>query len=179
MLFYDENNQLIDIRAYLRNEQSITSSFLHNDAYVLEIGGEYGVITKTIYDICHNVITIERNPILCDQLRGNLKLNQIDQYIKIHDVVSGTPEYNNNFIISNVQKIYNIKFDTIIYNYMHGLYDFFENNPEIYDLKLVIVKCGFHTTPQFNIIKTKMETVGFICVWSGQLSYYVWIKKDL
>ena len=88
MEFRTENDELIDIRNYERDEQLFTDKYITPDCVVLELGARYGtvscVINKKIGNPA-NQVSVEPDEQVWAALEANMVNNNCDFHVNPYD----------------------------------------------------------------------------------------------
>jgi len=168
-------------------EQIMAVKFITGDEKVLEIGGNIGrnslVIGKLLKND-KNLVVLETILDNVKKLEENKKLNNMDFHIEPSalskrkliqkgwdsipsDVIK--PGYVNVNIIDfeNLQKKYNIIFDTLVLDCEGAFYFILEDMPTILNnIKLIITENDYKYINHYNFIKENLNKNGFKIVYS-------------
>ena len=151
MLFYDENNNIIDSQNIEKDEQDIAKQYIEPHNVVLELGARYGTVSCAINKLLNNKsnqVVIEPDEKVWNALEKNKNHNNCEFHI-IKGFVS-----NKNFSLSNndysssatesvessiksykledIESQYNLKFDTLVVDCEGCLETFFDEYPHMY-----------------------------------------------
>lgn len=168
-------------------EQIMAVNFIAGDEKVLEIGGNVGrnslVIAKLLKND-KNLVVLETISDSVKKLEENKKINNMSFHIEPsalskrkliqkgwNSIPSPTlaPGYVNVNIIDfeNLQKKYNIIFDTLVLDCEGAFYYILKDMPNILDnIKLVITENDYNDINHYNFIKKFLEDKGFKIVYS-------------
>jgi FkbM family methyltransferase len=198
--FKDENNKLIDHLSLERNEQLLAEMYIKKDCIVLELGARYGtvscVINKKLSDPT-NQVSVEPDERVLKALEKNKKTNKCEFHI-VKGVVSNSPlELTNlddwmgygttsekvkessipNYTFEEIEKTYNLKFNTLVVDCEGCLEDFLNENPDILkQIKLVMFEKDYPKKCNYNKIFDKLRKNKFERLVTG--FHEVWKKSS-
>jgi FkbM family methyltransferase len=200
MMFYDENNNIIDIENIEKPEQDLANKYILKNDIVLELGARYGTVSciinsKLINKL--NQVVIEPDERVWNALKNNKSRNNCDFHIvegflgnNKMDLINKEQHlngYGSTFIYNNDSKIksftmdeikikYNIqKFNVLVADCEGFLEVFFDENPLFYDdLRLIIFECDYVEKCNYNKIKDTLQNKNFTKLLEGGQN--VWIK---
>ena len=145
-------------------ERTLISNFLDKNAKVLEIGGGLGYVSETIKNHLINKQENENNHIIIEP-NNKKALNLINRGFKVFNgVISNENLYfqrnkkniiiqrinlaniliNNITNIKNLEKKYNIKFDTIIADCEGALLQIMNDNKELFECNMIILEYDWY-----------------------------------
>jgi hypothetical protein len=190
--FKDENGKVIDIANVENEEQRQAEKYIEPDSIVLELGARYGTVSSMInkkLNVKTNQVSVEPDSNVIKALKSN-KSAQNDKYYVLQGFISrkkleltgqgygltaketDSTSYNS-YTLEDVEKIYNLKFNTLVADCEGCLETFFDENPRLYkDLRLVIFekdypdKCNYDKVIE-NLKKNNYKELvsGFHSVW--------------
>lgn len=213
--FLDRDGNPVDVD-YEKEEQMLVKKYIPPDASVLELGARYGtvscIISKVLKDPTQHV-AVEPDPSVIEALERNknvnggkfhiyngvvskygYNLNFIDSSFKHYEYGTYTTKTDNptvkNMSLDEIQKTYNIKFDTIVADCEGFFCDFIDENPEILDNVnlLIYEQDGIpwdEMTKKYKKLDKILEDGGFVRVHTLPHPKYdnnphfhnVWLKK--
>ena len=185
MLFYDENNNIIDSQNIEKDEQDIAKQYIEPHNVVLELGARYGTVSCAINKLLNNKsnqVVIEPDEKVWNALEKNKNHNNCEFHI-IKGFVS-----NKNFSLSNndysssatesvessiksykledIESQYNLKFDTLVVDCEGCLETFFDEYPHMYvQLKNITFEEDQSHKCNYEKIKQKLVENGFTKVY--------------
>ena len=185
MVYYDENNKIIDSENLEKDEQDIAKLYIEPDNVVLELGARYGTVSCVINKILNNKtnqVVIEPDDKVWDALELNKKNNNCEFHI-IKGFIS-----NKNFSLSDngygssaietsdtkiksyslqdIESQHNLKFDTLVVDCEGCLETFFDEYPHMYNqLKNITFEEDCSDKCNYDKIKAKLTEHGFIKVY--------------
>jgi FkbM family methyltransferase len=194
--FKDENDLIIDHLALERNEQLLAEMYIKKDSVVLELGARYGTVSCTInrkLSNPKNQVSVEPDERVLKSLEKNKKANKCEFHI-VKGVISKTPldltELDDwmgygttsvkvkeskipNYTLEEIEKTYDLKFNTLVIDCEGCLEDFLNENPEILkQIKLIIFEKDYPKKCNYNKIFDKLRkhkferlVTGFHEVW--------------
>lgn len=192
-------------------EQLMTVMYLPPTAKVLELGGNVGrnsCVIASILNDSKNLVTTESNFKIANELRENRDANKLNFHVEASAIskvrlVQGGPfgwltipsEVNikgyfkvRTITFEQVQKKYQIEFDTLVVDCEGALYYILRDDPEILrNINLVIIENDFQTIEQADFVHTLFEENGLQLVYNQALGananlpcdsffYQVWKK---
>lgn len=188
-------------------EQVMVSNYLLGKEKVLEIGSNIGRNSLVIGYILNqqgnnNFVTLESDTEICQQLITNKDINSLDFYIenaalsKRNLIQSGWDTIVSDDILENYKKVntitweelnkkYNIEFDTLILDCEGAFYYILLDMPEILtNIKLIIMENDYRIIEQKNIIDSILKENNFYVDYSKEGGwgpcypnfYQVWMK---
>ena len=163
-------------------EQEMAALFLKGDEKVLEIGGNIGRNTLIIASILKNdknLVSMECDPEIAKQLEHNKEINNMNFYVEntalskrnliqkgwdtiVSDIV--LPEYKkvNTITYEQLNKKYNIQFDTLVLDCEGAFYYILQDMPEILNnIKLIIMENDYHDITHKNYVDDVLTKKGF------------------
>lgn len=168
-------------------EQLMTTLFLSKEAKVLELGGNFGrnsCVIGSILEDSTNLVTVEPNPEYIPLLQANRDHNGLSFHIepaaisKKPLVQTGwnskpsavdVPGFFRLQIISfaDVQKKYNIEFDTLVVDCEGALYDMLLDDPEILtNITTIIIENDFTRLEHARYVHDLFLVRGFQLVYN-------------
>jgi FkbM family methyltransferase len=193
MIFYNENNQVIDNASIERQEQDLVNQYINENDCVLELGARYGTVSCAI----NKILTVKTNQVVVEpdkRVWGALERNRINNDCKFN-IVNGFLSnkklgltnlnvclngYGATFIVDNssaipsysmqtVKQTYNIaKFNVLVADCEGFLEIFFDENPDIYqDLRLVVFEADYPDKCNYDKIKRNLKQNGFTKILDG------------
>jgi FkbM family methyltransferase len=200
MEFFDENNNMINTNAIEIDEQEQARKYIRPEAIVLELGARYGtvscIISKKLTNPM-NLVVVEPDKTVWDVLENNMKRNNCNFNIvkgvisnkKVSTKNSGysTATVSNNssdlpnFSLEEIEKKFNLKFDTLVADCEGCLPNFFNENPKLYNqLKMIIIEHDISSETDYEILTTKFKENNFVEIENkvNGLRRTVWEKKQ-
>ena len=200
MIFYNENNNIIDINTVEKTEQDLANKYIYPTDVVLELGARYGtvscIINKKISNKTNQVV-VEPDSRVWEALEKNKNNNNCNFYIvkgfisRIKLNITNTDrDYGTTSIVDENSEIncytleqikddYNIdKFNVLVADCEGGLGIFLQENPSLYnDLRMIIFEADYPEKCNYNLIKSNLQKYGFIKIEEGHQN--VWIKNNI
>jgi FkbM family methyltransferase len=200
MIFYDQNNSIIDINNIEKPEQDLANKYILPTDIVLELGARYGTVSCTINKKLHNKknqVVVEPDNRVWEALEKNKNINNCDfnivkgfiSRIKL-DVAHTDRDYGttsvvnensetNCYTMEEIKAEYNInKFNVLIADCEGGLEMFLNENPSLYnDIRMIIFEADYPDKCNYNLIKSNLQKHNFYKVEEGHQN--VWIKNNL
>jgi FkbM family methyltransferase len=191
MIFYNEKGAIIDHLHIERPEQLLAEKYIPSDAVVLELGARYGtvsaVISKKLSNPLH-FVAVEPDERVWNALEKNMKnngctfnlikgvislspliLTEIDSH-QGYGITSVKAESSTikSYTLKEVERMYNLKFDTLMADCEGFLEIFMDENPILYNqLKLIIFEQDYGNKCNYEKIKTMLANNGFTCIVTG------------
>lgn len=189
-------------------EQLLAMKFIRPDNKILEIGGNIGrntMIMGCILNDPKNMVTLESDPKNAKLLLENLKTNNIDSYVEASALSQSrliqkdwiTMPLSDNHIpegwgevstitFDDLNKKYNIKFDTLVADCEGALFHILKDDPSILtDINMVILENDFLDIAEKEFVNQVFGMQGLKCIYAESggwgpcynFFYEVW-KKD-
>ena len=151
-------------------EQKMAVRFLTGNEKVLEIGGNIGRNSLVIASIVNNLVTLESDPNIANQLRENRDVNNLKFHIENSalskrkliqkgwdtiqsDVLQDGYNWVSIISLEELNRKYNIKFDTLVLDCEGAFYYILMDMPEILDnIKLIIMENDYWDISKKNYI---------------------------
>jgi FkbM family methyltransferase len=199
MIFYDENNKIIDHTLVETVEQKYASEYIHEDDVVLELGARYGMASCSINQKLKNKknqVVIEPDDRIWEALEKNRNINNCDfEIIKgfvsnykltlvdkdafggfgttaMFDSTSTIPHYTMNEIYSK----FNLKFNVLFADCEGFLEIFLDENPNLLTTcRLMIFEQDCPYKCNYDKIKHNLLQHGFKQIVDG--FHQVWLKN--
>jgi len=201
MIFYDENNKIIDTAKMEKHEQELTNKFIKPNDVVLELGARYGTVSCTINKKLNNKknqVSIEPdervwNALEQNKIRNNCEFNIVKGFISnkklnltnkdewyggygatyILDEETNIPSYTLNYIIDK----FNLHFNVLVADCEGCIEMFFDENPLFYDnLRLVMYEADYPKKCNYYKIANTLKSKNFKQIVRGHQN--VWIKQQ-
>lgn len=196
MIFYDENNNLIDTKKCERKEQELAETYIRADDVVLELGARYGTVSCIINKKLNNKknqVVVEPDERVWGPLERNKINNECDFHIvkgfisnKILDLTNksdcrgyGTTAVESNssnissFTLNEIKDKYNLKFNVLVADCEGFLEIFFDENPELYhELNMVIFEADYGTKCNYDKIRENLLKNNFRAIVKGYQNVY-------
>jgi len=197
MIFINENGNIINHLNIEKQEQEQVSKYITPDCVVLELGARYGTVSCIINSKLSNPsnqVSVEPDTLVWDCLEKNMIANNCKFHI-IKGAISNTPlsisgkgyatrtlESAENTIptysLEEIEKKYNLTFNTLVADCEGFLETFFDQNPTFYkQLKLIIFEKDFPQNCNYSKIIKNLQLhnfnqfeKGFRQVWSKNLT---------
>ena len=168
-------------------EQLMVTSFLKQDAKVLELGSNIGRNTLTIATILSdqgNFVTMECDPNTCKTLRKNMDLNNYNFHIEESalsyrkliqrgwdtipsDVVIPGYVSVNCLTYQELEAKYGIQFDTLVADCEGALYYIFSDYPDMLNnIDTVIMENDYHNAAHKTAVDSILKSKDFSCIYS-------------
>jgi FkbM family methyltransferase len=201
--YKDENGKDVDNSEFEKPEQYLADIYISRDATVLEMGARYGtvscIINKRLKDPTKQV-SVEPDERVLKALEKNKKRNKcefnilygtiskkpvkltgLDVYYGYgttgeEDETSSIPHYS----VAEVEKKYNLKFDTLVADCEGCLEVFFDDNKDfIKKLKLVFIEKDYPEKTNYRKVTNFLKKNNFDRIVGGQnLQHEIWKKPD-
>jgi FkbM family methyltransferase len=206
--FYPEEEALKNLQNKLKitngnfqeeyEEQLMTLKFLKTDSKVLELGSNIGrntLVIGTILDNIENFVTLESSKHINNQLRYNCDINNLHINIEnkalsyrnlIQNGWDTIPSdellegYNRVDIINyeDLEKKYNIKFDTIIADCEGALYYVFLDNPSILNnIHTLIMENDYKIPEHKTYVENLLIEKGFTKIYTKECNLEICLQK--
>jgi len=166
-------------------EQKMAARYLTGKEKVLEIGGNLGRNTFVIAHIVgdDNLVTLESNPLFAAQLMVNRNMNgrhfhieasalSARKLIQNHwtsqpsEVLQDDHQWVNTITWADLQKKYNIPFDTLVLDCEGAFYYILVDTPEILDnINLIIMENDFRTGEHKEYARNQFKERGFQSIY--------------
>ena len=185
MVYYDENNKIIDSENIEKDEQYIAKLYIEPDNVVLELGARYGTVSCVINKLLNNKtnqVVIEPD----DKVWDALELNKKNNNCKFHIVkgflsnkkfslsdngygssaIESTDTKIKSYSLQDIESQYGVKFDTLVVDCEGCLETFFDEYPHMYNqLKNITFEEDYSHKCNYDKIKEKLVEYGFIKVY--------------
>jgi FkbM family methyltransferase len=196
MIFYDENNNVIDHTFHERQEQNLAKEYISENDVVLELGARYGLVSCAINKKLKNKygqVSVEpdervwkalnmnrdRNNCLFHIINGfvskqKLGLTNHNDYngygtTAIRDEKSTIPYYS----LHDIEMNYGLKFNVLVADCEGFLETFFDENPHLYSqLDKVIFEADYPWKSDYDKIRKKLLENDFVCYVQGFQNVY-------
>jgi FkbM family methyltransferase len=199
MIFFDNNNNLIDTNTIEKQEQDLANKYILPSDVVLELGARYGTVSCTINKKLFNKsnqVVVEPDSRVWESLEknknnNNCHFNIVKGFISdvkldvqhMDDEYGTTSIINENstidcYTLQEIKEKYNIqKFNFLIADCEGGLGLFLRENPSLYnDIRMIIFEADYPEKCDYNLIKNNLRLFGFTKIEDGFQN--VWIKID-
>jgi len=197
MEFRTENDELIDIQQYERDEQLFADKYLTPDCVVLELGARYGTVSCVINKKINNPanqVSVEPDEQVWAALDSNMVRNNCEFHV-VHGIISKTAmnlvrlgsattcekaEHSSieRYTLEEIEEKYSLKFNTLVADCEGFLETFFDENPKMYkELNLVIMEKDFASKCNYDKITDEFKKNGFKQIESK--FYGNWSKNHL
>ncbi len=174
------------------DEQKMNVMFLPKDAKVLEIGGNIGrvsCVTASILTHQDNLVTLESHPVYAKQLQENRDLNGLNFHIeasalsKVPLIQAGWNSMPSEVLLpgyiwvktisfAELQKKYNIEFDTLVADCEGALYYILRDDPDILkNIKLILIENDFLEQEHLDFVHNLFRQNGFEAVYSQRCEW--------
>lgn len=191
LLFYDENNNIINHKKMEIDEQMLVQKYISPDDNVLELGARYGTVSCTINKILNNnnQVVVEPDKRVWKALEDNMNRNNCNFHIikgfiskkKISltnlDCYKGG--YGSKFkdnqmstelclTLDSVKEMTKLKFNVLVADCEGFLERFLEENPELYqELDLIIFEADWKNECNYDKIIQNLIKYGFRSIVVG------------
>jgi len=196
----DQNNKKVDIFKFEVIEQNLAYLYIKKDDIVLELGARYGSVSCIInhnLDNKENHVVVEPDERVWEALERNkevnnckfnivkgfiskkkLALTNLDEWFGGYGATA--VEQNNtkipSFLLDEIKKKYNMKFNVIVADCEGFLEIFFDENPELYnELRMCIFEADYVDKCNYTKIRNKLRESGFEEILGGHQN--VWIRN--
>lgn len=180
LLFYDENNNMIDHTKIEIDEQTLVKRYINPDDIVLELGARYGTVSCTINKILNNnnQVVVEPDKRVWKALEENMNRNNCNFHIikgfiskkniSLTNLDCYKGGYGSKFkdnqsslelclTLNNVKDITNLKFNVLVADCEGFLERFLEENPELYkELKMIIFEADWKNECNYDLIRKNL-----------------------
>ena len=168
-------------------EQLMTARFLPEEAKVLELGGNIGRNTLVMASILKdpkNLVSLESDPDIVKLLESNRAMNHLDFHIE-NSALSNIPLIQNGWStipsqevlpgyvristisLEDLQKKYNITFDTLVADCEGALYYILLKNQNVLkNINLVIMENDYTDIQHFEYVQRSLRRAGFHLVYN-------------
>jgi FkbM family methyltransferase len=191
LLFYDENNNIINHKKMEIDEQMLVKKYINPDDIVLELGARYGTVSCTINKILNhnNQVVVEPDKRVWKALEDNMKKNNCEFHIikgfiskkKISltnlDCYKGGygSKFKDNQLstelcltLNDIKGMTNLKFNVLVADCEGFLERFLEENPELYqELDLIIFEADWKNECNYDKIIQNLIKHGFRSIVVG------------
>ena len=196
--FVNENNTIIDTSVNETEEQDHAEKYIQADSVVLELGGRYGTVSAVINNKLSNRlnhVVVEPDQTVWNALEKN-KINTGSQFHILRGFISNkrlslegdgyaiTQKDDENssipsYTLDEIEKMYNLKFNTLVADCEGCLETFFDQNPLIYkDLNLILMEADYPNKCNYEKIKNNLRTYSFREISSNDDAFHtVWVKN--
>jgi FkbM family methyltransferase len=192
MTFYDEHNNKVDTVRFELPEQYLSSTYVEDDATVLELGARYGTVScainKKLKDK-YKQVSVEPDQTVWNVLEENIKRNGMaitlhkgfvstrPKQLNLDGYSSMTTEAAESTIsissVSELQSKYNIRFNTLVADCEGFLETFFDEHPFLYDqLHTVIFEADQPAKCNYAKIRDDLKRHGFREIIHGFQNVY-------
>lgn len=185
LIFYDENNNIIDHKNIEKDEQYIAKLYIEPDNVVLELGARYGTVSCVINKLLNNKknqVVVEPDHTVWSALEENKKKNNCDFHIikgfvsnkkfslsnlgYSSSVIESNDTQIKSFKLDEIETQFNLKFDTLVVDCEGCLEIFFDDYPHMYSqLKNITFEEDYGHKCNYDKIKKNLEEHGFIKVY--------------
>jgi FkbM family methyltransferase len=185
LIYYDENNSIIDSENLEKDEQDIAKQYIDPDNVVLELGARYGTVSCVINKILNNKknqVVIEPDDKVWAALENNKNINNCDFHIIKGFVSNKKFELSNSgygssatesedsqiksYKLEDIESEHNLKFDTLVVDCEGCLETFFDEYPHMYEqLKNITFEEDYSHKCNYDKIKEKLVEHGFVKVY--------------
>lgn len=179
-------------------EQELANKYITDQMIVLELGARYGSVSCVINSKLKyktNQVVVEPDSRVWESLERNKKVNQCEFHIvkgfisnKKLDLINidswygyGTTSIENenttipSFSLNEIEKKYNLKFDSLVADCEGFLETFFDENPHMYDqLRFIMYERDYPDKCNYEKINRTLVEKGFNCIVSGHQN--IWSK---
>jgi FkbM family methyltransferase len=187
MEFKDQYGNIIDHLKMEREEQLQAEKYLTPECVVLELGARYGTVSCIINKkVGSNMVVVEPDIRVQDALEQNMKANDCNFNI-VKGVISRVPleliNLNNwyggyaattvksevssipNFTLEEVERKYNLVFNTLVADCEGFLEQFLDENPKLYNqLSLILFEKDYPNKCNYEKIAATLRANGFTCL---------------
>lgn len=199
IIFYDENNNIINNNIFEADEQRLADKYIKNHHIVLELGARYGTVSHIInknISVKTNQVSVEPDSRVWSALEKNKELYNSQYYIvkgfisnKKLSLVNEDYGYGTtsvvqensiipSYTLNDIQNSYNLKFNTLVADCEGFLESFLDENSELYDnLRLIIYEADYPEKCNYEKINNILLEKEFIHVEKGFQN--VWIKFNV
>jgi len=178
-------------------EQTMAYNFIDQNAVVLELGSNIGrnsLIISKILNNSSNLVTLEMDKVFADKCQENKIANGLNFHI-INAALSYIPlycqnkkhgegggycvdtKYNNDYVqcstitFEEIERQYNLKFDTLVVDCEGGFYYILKSNPNILaNIKLLIIENDFPVIEHKNYLNELLLQNGFRRIYLEKLN---------
>ncbi len=193
-LFYDENNEIIDIVRNEHDEQNLVNKYIDYNDIVLELGARYGTVSVIINNNLNNInkykhYVVEPDNNVWDALEKN-KLNHNSKFEIIKGIISknkhsltsysnyGTRALKNDNGNIKLFDIPDEKFNTLVVDCEGCFYEFYNEFPDfVNNLDKIILECDYSGDIDYKTIIDKLINNNFYIKENIRDFHYVFIKK--
>ena len=201
IVFYDENNNIINNNIFEADEQRLAHQYIKNHHIVLELGARYGTVSHIINNnigIKTNQVSVEPDSRVWSALEKNKELYNSKYHIlkgfisnknlnlTNEELGYGTTSIESNVInsiapsytLDFIQNYYNLNFNALVADCEGFLEIFLDENPQLYDnLRLIIFEADYPEKCDYSKIKNILLNKEFIPAEEGFQN--VWIKFNV
>lgn len=201
MVYYDENNKIIDSENLEKDEQDIAKQYIDPDNVVLELGARYGTVSCVINKILNNKqnqVVIEPDVKVWDALEKNKNINDCGFHIikgfisnkkfSLSDNGYGSSAIESqesqieSYSLQDIESKFNLKFDTLVADCEGCLETFFDEYPHMYNqLKNITFEEDYSHKCNYDKIKAKLLESGFVKVYEkfNEVLRSMWKKTNI
>ena len=195
-IFYDEYNNLINLKDYEYPEQQLAMKYISDDSIVLELGARYGtvscIINKQISNP-NNMIVVEPDERVWNALEKNMynnncKFNIVKGFISRKSLnlinkdggsattsIVDDKSTINIYTLEEIEEKYNLHFNTLVADCEGFLEQFLDENPKLYSqLKMIFFEKDYPNKCNYNKIINNLIEHKFKNIVSG--FHDIWIK---
>lgn len=195
-IFYDEYNNIINIKEYEYPEQKLAMKYISNESIVLELGARYGTVSCIINKIIsnpNNMVVVEPDERVWGALEKNMKNNKCNfnivkgfisrKHLSLINKDTGSATTSiidnnsniNSYTIEEIEEKYNLQFNTLVADCEGYLEEFLDENPKLYSqLKLILFEKDYPNKCNYNNIINNLIKYNFKNIVTG--FHDVWIK---
>ena len=187
MGFKDENGEIIDISKFESEEQKQAEQYIEPDSVVLELGARYGTVSCIInkkLNNKNNQVSVEPDSRVWDVLESNMaaygcKFNILKGFVSrtnLEVIGNGytttfkesTSTQSKSYTVEDIEKEYNLKFNTLVADCEGCLEKLFDENPQFYkNLRLVLFEKDSPDKCNYNKIIDNLKSNGFEQIVDG------------
>lgn len=217
MSFIDRNGDPVDV-LFEKEEQMLVKRYIPSDAVVLELGARYGTVSCVISDVLKDPtkhVAVEPDSSVIKALERNRTMNNggfhifngvvsskgyelqfIDPKFDYHEYGTHTRVTENptieNKSLSDLENVYNLKFDCVVADCEGFFYDFVKENREaIQNMRVLIYEQDgvpwSEMIPKYIELDQILEEMNFKRVFTIPHPKYennphfhnVWVKDDM
>ncbi len=213
MKFYNEENKIINHKNLETVEQYLVKKYIKGSDSVLELGARYGTVSCTINKKINNPsnqVSVEPDYRVIGALQKNRDINNCKFHIiygfisneklsleRTDHICQGNADlkgYGSTFVkdnsskiksykITEIEKNYNLKFNSLVADCEGYLEKFLEENPNLYkQLNKIIFEEDYGEKCNYKEIKSKLKEHNFIekeYLSDGKIFHSVWIKEKI
>jgi FkbM family methyltransferase len=187
MHIYSEKGAQIDTSVSEYPEQCIAHKYVDANSTVLELGARYGSVSCVINSKLankQNQVSVEPDETVWSALEENIRRNNCSATVfrgfvskktrgllpygyAATSIVADTSTIPS-ASVDDIEKLYNLKFDTLVADCEGFLEEFFDEHPYLYSqLQTVIFEADYPQKCNYERIRTKLALHGFREIISG------------